>query len=90
MLFVRSGIELNEKEKRHEFIHTLQQREMLFLPFFLWYVTEWALKAVYYRSTSKAYRAISFEREAYAKMNDKDYCTQRKHYAWMRMICLEK
>ncbi len=80
VVFSRSR--LNEKEKRHEYIHTLQQREMLFVGFFLWYLAEWAVKFIVYRNKDVAYRNISFEREAYDNEGDKEYPTKRRHYAW--------
>lgn len=56
VIFVRSDKgQLNEVVKNHEYIHTLQQREMLFVGFMLWYVAEWL-----YRFSTK----ILFERKA--------------------------
>ena len=70
----------------HEYIHTLQQREMLFVPFYLWYVMEWGIKMVKYRNLHKAYSNISFEREAYACQYDLRYRYRRKPYAWMSYL----
>ena len=39
--FVFAVRPLNEAEYNHERIHAAQQRELLYLPFFLWYVAEW-------------------------------------------------
>jgi len=47
----------------HEEIHTEQMRELLYIGFYLWYVIEWLIKLPFHKN---AYRAISFEREAYA------------------------
>lgn len=77
---------LSEHEIRHERIHTLQQREMLFLPFFLWYVVEWGIRLVLYRNMHKAYRNISFEREAYANQRDVNYNQHRRLFAWMKYL----
>lgn len=68
----------------HEMIHTLQQREMLFIPFYIWYVAEWLLLMLKYRNIHKAYRHISFEREAYRMEHDLNYRYHRKHFAWLR------
>ena len=60
---------------------------LLALPLFLWlYVLEWLLAIVHYGSSRLAYRAISFEREAYANEHDPDYLKQRKPFAWLRYI----
>ena len=70
----------------HELIHTYQQREMLYIPFYLWYVVEWLVKLAYYRNWMRAYRSISFEREAYSNGNDFTYLPRRRRYAWMRYL----
>ena len=77
---------LSTIDSQHERIHTMQQREMLFVGFFLWYVTEWLVRLIIYRNLYRAYRNISFEREAYANQHIKGYSHTRKHYAWIRYI----
>lgn len=62
----------------HERIHLRQQVEMLIIPFYLWYLTEFFIKLVYYQNSYRAYRTISFEREAYAREKDLTYCKTRK------------
>lgn len=68
----------------HERIHTAQQKEMLWLPFYLCYLIEWLVRLAIERNMMRAYRNISFEREAYAYGGDLDYLKRRKHYAWLR------
>lgn len=75
---------LSPTEANHEYIHTLQQREMLFVFFYLWYLAEWLVKMVRYRSFNKAYLHISFEREAYCHQHDLTYSQHRRHFAWLR------
>ena len=70
----------------HESIHIKQQEEMLILPFYIWYVTEWIIKVPIYFSFQKAYRNISFEREAYDNDDNLSYLSDRKHYAWIKRI----
>lgn len=70
----------------HEKIHTAQQRELLFIPFYVLYVVEWAVRLLIYRSHRKAYYNISFEREAYRHGNDLSYLRCRRHYAWVREL----
>ena len=33
--------ELSKEELNHELIHTAQAKELLYIPFYLWYVIEW-------------------------------------------------
>lgn len=79
--------ELSERDRNHEYIHTLQQREMLFLPFFLWYVLEWLWLWARCRDRMEAYRNVSFEREAYTMQHDRDYPRRRKPFSWLRYMC---
>jgi len=60
---------------------------LLLLPiFFWWYVLEWLCRLVQYRDTYKAYRNISFEREAYANEKDMAYNGSRKPFTWFRYL----
>lgn len=73
---------LSPVELNHEKIHAAQQRELLYLPFFLWYGVEWLLLFCKYRNWEKAYFMIRFEQEAYRHQTDLDYLQQRKHYRY--------
>ena len=85
VLFVKRGISLSPELINHECIHTAQMREMLFLPFYLAYVAEWLLRLIICRGNAyRAYRAISFEREAYAHDTDFSYLSRRHHFAQYR------
>ena len=79
MIFAKQR--LSPSEWRHEHIHTLQQRELLFVGFFIWYIVEWLVRLLQYRNAKRAYLNISFEREAYAHESDKHYEQHRHHYA---------
>lgn len=68
----------------HERIHTAQQRELLFVPFYILYFFEWLYRLCRLRDWHKAYLAISFEREAYAHGDDLNYLKRRRHYAQWR------
>lgn len=69
---------------RHEITHTKQMKELLYLPFYVWYLLEWLVRLVMYRDRHKAYRNISFEREAYANQHKWDYNKGRKRYAFIK------
>jgi len=75
---------LSEQTLRHEAIHTVQMKELLYVFFYVWYIVEWLIKLFKYGK--KAYQHIGFEREAYAYDRDKDYLKQRKHYLWFKFI----
>lgn len=64
----------------HEKIHTEQQKELLFIPFYIFYLIEWVVKFICYKSWNEAYYNISFEREAYAHGHDLSYLSRRKRY----------
>lgn len=44
LIFVRSGHAFTPTDLNHERIHTRQQLELLFLPFFLLYLLEWLFR----------------------------------------------
>ena len=74
-------------EVTHEMVHTYQQRELLFILFFLLCLLEYLVRLVQYRfNTFEAYRNISFEREAFAHERDPKYFSQRKPFAWIHYL----
>lgn len=69
----------------HELIHTAQMRELVYIPFYLIYIFEWLWRLITTRNFYRAYRTISFEREAYAHGHDRQYLRRRKRWAqWRR------
>ncbi len=70
----------------HEKIHIRQQLELLILPFFIWYGTEFLIKCVIYKDRNAAYKNISFEREAYAKEKDLNYLKQRSFWRFLYYV----
>jgi hypothetical protein len=84
LLFARKGTVISRRIINHESIHTAQMKELLYVFFYLLYVTEWIIRLTVYRS--KAYENISFEREAYAKMSEDGYLKKRKAYAWAKYV----
>ena len=71
---------------RHETIHFRQQLEMLVIPFYVWYVVEFLVKLIRYGKSNKAYRSISFEREAYDNEDKYGYVAKRKMYNWIKFL----
>ncbi len=84
--FIFTRHELLPRQLLHELIHSRQQMEMLYLPFFLWYVVEWVVRCCVYRDRMKAYYNISFEREAYLCEKDENYLKDRHMYAWIKYL----
>lgn len=70
----------------HEQIHLHQQRELLLVFFYLWYVIEYYIRLLKLRDRFLAYRSISFEREAFAMENDLTYLKQRKFWAFRKFL----
>lgn len=76
---------LSDKTINHEKIHTAQMRELGYIGFYILYFVEWLYRLIRQTYTGEdAYRAISFEKEAYAKDDRSTYLTYRKHYAQWR------
>lgn len=86
MILVRKGIRPNARLLNHERIHLRQQIELLVVPFYLLYLVEYILRLIIYRNPSKAYRNISFEREAYAHDNDLEYLAGRTFLSSFRYL----
>ena len=75
--FIYSIRPLNSTELNHERIHAAQQRELLYLPFFIWYGIEWLVLYLKYRDWMIAYYHIRFEKEAYNHQEDLHYLQKR-------------
>lgn len=70
----------------HERIHTAQQIELLFIPFYILYILEWLFRLVQYRNLHDAYVNISFEREAYSNGHNLTYLPNRKPFEWRHFL----
>lgn len=86
ILFVREGERISDTMLNHESIHTAQMKETSYVVFYIWYVIEWLIRLVKYRNFDKAYRNISFEREAYENERYSDYLDSRKKFAWLKYL----
>ncbi|WP_350287881.1 hypothetical protein [uncultured Croceitalea sp.] len=70
----------------HERIHLQQQKEMLVVFFYLWYLCEWLFRTLLYLNSYRAYQNISFEREAYTNEENFDYLKNRRPYNFLKYI----
>ena len=68
----------------HEKIHLAQQKELLVLPFYLLYFSEFILYRLSKKNYEQAYLKISFEQEAYKFDKDLTYLKKRKLWANFR------
>ena len=84
--WTRNSNWIDEYVVNHERIHTAQQRELLFIPFYIVYLIEWCIRRLQFNSWKVAYYNISFEREAYKYGNDLTYLMNRKHYSWINFL----
>ena len=80
--FILAKEPLSPYAVNHELIHVAQQRELLYIPFFIWYGIEWLVLCIKYRDALKAYYNIRFEKEAYRHQKDLSYLKHRKHYRY--------
>ena len=85
-VLIGKEIELTEQLLNHEKIHLKQQLEMLIIPFYLLYFLEFLIRILQYRNFEKAYRNISFEREAYFYETHTEYLNHRKWFAWTNFL----
>lgn len=89
-LFTRREEQISETTANHEAIHTAQMKEMLYIPFYLYYIVEWLIRLAVCLDSHKAYRSISFEREAYSNQCNLAYLEQRKRFSWVKYIVKSK
>lgn len=68
----------------HEKIHIRQQVELLIIFFYILYIGEFLWWYAILKNPYKAYRRISFEREAHDNEDDLDYLKKRKFWAFRR------
>lgn len=86
IVFVRNGSNFFAQDYSHESIHVEQAKELFWIPFYLWYLIEYLIRLVKYRSLRKAYKNISFEREAYQNQNALGYLQRRCRYAFLSYL----
>lgn len=70
----------------HEKIHLKQQLEMIMIPFYFLYFIEFLIRLFQYKNWKKAYRNISFEREAYANEMDLEYLNNRPLWGFFKYL----
>lgn len=84
VVFVREGMTMKPRDYNHEAIHTAQMKELCYISFYIIYFFEWLYYLIRKRSWKRAYRAISFEREAFANQSNYHYLENREPFAQWR------
>jgi hypothetical protein len=74
----------NARLLNHERIHIRQQLELLVIPFYVWYLINYAWNRLKGQDHFTAYWNICFEREAFANENDFGYLKRRRLWAFLR------
>lgn len=77
---------LPERTIRHEQIHLVQEKELLYIGFWLWYLTEYLIRLAFCWNWKKAYRSISFEREAYGNEDLMYYLQFRERFGFLKYM----
>lgn len=54
--------------------------------FYLWYSVEWLVRLCLLRNGKKAYRAVSFEQEAYANERNMNYAENAGYFSWVKYL----
>lgn len=70
----------------HEKIHLRQQQELLIVPFFIFYLSEWLIRSLWFLSFYRGYQNISFEREAYGNEQDLQYLGKRRIFDFIKYL----
>lgn len=70
----------------HEKIHLKQQLELLIVPFYVFYLLEFAIRCILYRDSYKAYQNLSFEREAYHNEDNSQYLQERNPFSFIKYL----
>lgn len=84
--FILASRQLDEQTINHERIHLRQQAELLILPLYMLYFLEYGIRLIQYRNNDKAYRNISFEREAYENETNLFYLNNRRAWSWLNYL----
>lgn len=84
-IFISEKADLkNEILINHEKIHIQQQKELLVLPFYIWYLFDFGIQFLKYKNKNAAYRNICFEKEAYANEKNLNYLKQRNFWDFLK------
>ena len=86
ILLTCPGDATNAQLMNHERIHLRQQIELFIIPFYLLYFSEYLVRRLQGKNHYAAYRAISFEQEAYCNEQQLDYLAHRPALAFRKYL----
>ena len=86
LIFIKTNLPEMERQIaiNHESIHCYQARELLILPWYIFYGINYILNLLTYLNHNDAYMNIIFEREAYTNENDFTYLKIRHLFSFLR------
>ncbi len=87
ILVATPALKNHEHLMRHERIHLRQQVELLIIPFYILYLSQYFwFRTVKKYSHKKAYHALCFEREAYANDWKNGYFRRRIPFSFLKYL----
>lgn len=86
IILKNKALKEDKKLINHEKIHLKQQLELLWIFFFIWYFFEYLIRFIHYKNHQKAYKNISFEKEAYINEGDFHYLKNRKYFNFIKYL----
>jgi len=89
VFLTRGSDKANARLINHERIHIRQQLELFIIPFYLLYFGEYLVRRLQGKNHRQAYRAISFEQEAFGHEQQLDYLAQRPVFAFWKYLSNE-
>lgn len=54
--------------------------------FYIWYGVEYVIRLIICNDTDKAYKSVSFEREAYENEDNSDYQDEKEYFSWIKYL----
>tara|TARA_Y100001973_G_scaffold96329_1_gene150954 strand:- start:76 stop:420 length:345 start_codon:yes stop_codon:yes gene_type:complete len=84
--FIVSKEKMDDATLNHERIHLRQQKELWVLGFYILYSLYWLKNRVSGMTSSEAYYALPFEKEAYDNDQDLSYLENRPKHAWRQYL----
>lgn len=88
ILLATPELRYNPQLMRHERIHHRQQLELLILPFYIVYLGQYFYFRFKGHAHDRAYRALCFEREAFAQDSNPNYLRRRVPFSFLRYLRL--
>ena len=83
-----NGKPLSAVDLRHETVHLWQQLALAVVFFYLAYICFWLFGLVRFRDSDRAYRAIPFERSAYALESCPSLSPRAMAFDWIHYLTL--